>query len=205
MNSEKPAESASAEQKKKSSYVLDRPEPYDPQEAIRAVELPHHSTLFRIGVWMTVIGYFILILGAKPSFFGLDRSPVIGFVQTAVIILGLGLMCGGGYYCNRSFFRRYPESLTSGFGIRFVWTGFVISLFTGMADVFGIGSHPLPGVPFFGPLQSDGVVFGECVTAIGLVMLFAPSIERLFKRVRRSRPTEDGEISEAERSKDLKS
>ena len=49
-----------------------------------------------------------------------DRSPVIGFVQTAVIILGLGLMCGGGYYCNRSFFRRYPESLTSGFGIRFV-------------------------------------------------------------------------------------
>ena len=81
MNSERAAESASAEQKKKSSYVLDRPEPYDPQEAIRAVELPHHSTLFRIGVWMTVIGYLILILGAKPSFFGLDRNPVIGFEE----------------------------------------------------------------------------------------------------------------------------
>ena len=50
MNSERAAESASAEQKKKSSYVFDRFEPYDPQEAIRAVELPHHSTLFRIGV-----------------------------------------------------------------------------------------------------------------------------------------------------------
>ena len=72
-----------------------------------------------------------------------------------------------------------------------------------MADVFGIRSHPLPSVPFFGPLQSDGVVVGECVTAIGLVMLFIPSIERLFKRVRR-RPTKE-EVSEAERLKDLKS
>ncbi len=174
--------------KKKSTYILDKPQPYDPLETARAVELPHNSALFRFGLWLTIIGYVFLILGAKPSFFGLDRSPVIGFVQTAVMILGLGLMCSGGYYCNRAFFRRNPESLTSGFGIRIVWTGFIISMFTGLADVFGIGSHPLPGIPFFGPMQSDGVVVGECVTAIGLIMLFLPSIDRLLRRVIRRTP-----------------
>lgn len=175
--------------KKKSTYVLNKPEPYDPIETERAVERPHQQNQFRFGLWSTVIGYGVLVLGAKPSFFGLDRSPVIGFVQTAVMILGLGLLCLGGYYCNRSFFRRNPESLTSGFGIRIVWTGFIWSMFTGMADVFGIGSHPLPGVPFFGPLQSDGVVVGQCITAVGLVMLFIPSIERMLIRVLRKGPS----------------
>lgn len=187
-------EPAPAPKKVEPMYVLGYPEPEDPNEFHRAVEKSHKPLLLRLGLWLTIIGYLMLILGAKPSFFGLDRSPVIGFVQTSVMILGLAMMCFGGYFCNRSFFRSNPESLTSGFGIRVVWTGLIISLFTGMADVFGIGSHPLPNVPFFGPLQSDGVVVGEAVISVGLLMLFIPSIDRLLTRVLRGRP----ELSEDE-------
>lgn len=41
----------------------------------------------------------------------------------------------------------------------------------GMADVFGLGSHPLPGVPYFGAWQARGVEFGQAIIAIGLLML----------------------------------
>jgi hypothetical protein len=34
-----------------------------------------------------------------------------------------------------------------------------------------MGSHPLPGVPYFGPLQALGVEMGEAFIAIGLLLL----------------------------------
>ena len=41
----------------------------------------------------------------------------------------------------------------------------------GMADVFGWGSQPLPMVPYFGPWQASGVLIGQAVIAIGLLMM----------------------------------
>jgi hypothetical protein len=55
--------------------------------------------------------------------------------------------------------------------MRLVATGFVVAVFTGMADVFGMGSHPLPGAPYFGPWQSGGVIIGQVMIAIGLLMM----------------------------------
>ncbi len=52
-----------------------------------------------------------------------------------------------------------------------VATGYVIAVFAGMADVFGAGSHPLPGVPYFGPWQARGVEIGQVIIAIGFLML----------------------------------
>ncbi len=136
----------------------------------------------RTGMIITFFGYLALILGAKPSIFGLDRSPVIGFVQTAMIIVGIGIICIGGYTCLKSFWLRKQVSLTADFGLRIVATGFVICVFTGMADVFGFGSHPFPGVPFFGPLQAIGVIAGEAVIAIGMVMMFSPPSDETPKK-----------------------
>jgi hypothetical protein len=51
----------------------------------------------RAGLFVIFLGFFLFILGAKPEFFGLDRSPVIGFVQIAVFLTGLGMICVGGY------------------------------------------------------------------------------------------------------------
>jgi hypothetical protein len=56
-------------------------------------------------------------------------------------------------------------------GMRLISTGYVIAVFTGMADVFGMGSQPLPGVPYFGPWQSAGVLIGQIMIAIGFLMM----------------------------------
>ncbi len=137
--------------------------------------VPHSKKRLRFGLITTIAGYLLLLLGARPSMFGLDRSPVIGFVQTASFIIGIGIICLGGYISLMCFWPKGSVSLTADFGLRLVGTGFVITVFTGMADVFGFGSHMLPSVPFFGPLQSAGVILGEAIIAIGLIMMISPS------------------------------
>lgn len=124
-----------------------------------------------MGLIITMIGLFLFIMGAKPNIFTLDRSPVIGFVQIAVFEIGLAIICLGGYISLMALWRRNKPSIMADFGIRFVATGYVICVFAGMADIFGFGSHPLPGIPYFGELQSLGVLIGELVIAVGLIML----------------------------------
>ena len=51
----------------------------------------------RTGMVVTLIGLVVFLIGAQPSIFGLDRSPVIGFVQIAVFLIGLAIICLGGY------------------------------------------------------------------------------------------------------------
>ena len=125
------------------------------------------SSLYGIGV-----GFLIFLLGAKPSLFGLDRSPVIGFVQIAVMLIGLAIVCVCGYVAVHAQWRRQTPSITADIGWRLVSTGYVIALFSGMADVFGIGSHPLPGIPFFGVWQARGMEIGIGIIAIGFIMMF---------------------------------
>ena len=45
----------------------------------------------------TLFGLFIFVIGAKPNWFGWDRSPVVGFIQIAVFLIGLAMICAGGY------------------------------------------------------------------------------------------------------------
>ena len=43
----------------------------------------------RNGITLTIAGYLVFLLGARPGLFGLDRSRVIGFVQISVFLVGL--------------------------------------------------------------------------------------------------------------------
>jgi hypothetical protein len=132
---------------------------------------PYSRPRIQFGLVLTFIGFGMFLLGARPGMFGLDRSPVIGFVQIAVFLVGLGLMCIGGYLSLMAFWKDSTRSIAADFGLRFVSTGYVVAVFTGMADVFGFGSHPLPGVPYFGEWQAAGVVIGEMVIAIGFLLM----------------------------------
>jgi hypothetical protein len=125
----------------------------------------------RLGLYATVSGFILFLLGARPSLFGLDRSPVIGFVQIAVFLVGLAVMCLGGYLSTKAMWRDRQISIIADIGMRLVATGFVIAVFAGMADVFGFGSHPLPDVPYFGAWQARGVEIGEGIIAIGFLMM----------------------------------
>jgi hypothetical protein len=139
---------------------------------VKTPRRPYYSRRrVQIGLAVTLIGFMTFMIGIRPDFFGLDRSPVIGFVQVAVFLVGLGFMCLGGYMSLMALWKHQKPSLAVEFGIRLVATGYVVTVFTGMADVFGFGSHMLPGVPFFGPWQARGVVLGQTIIAIGFLLL----------------------------------
>jgi hypothetical protein len=125
----------------------------------------------RAGLFTTVLGLFIFTVGAKPDWFGWDRSPVVGFVQISVFLAGLGMICVGGYVGLLALWRGAPRTIVADIGLRLVSTGYVIAVFAGMADVFGMGSQPLPGIPYFGQWQATGVFIGQVVIAIGFLML----------------------------------
>ena len=132
---------------------------------------PLSRTRIRTGLFITLAGFFIFIVGAKPDWLGWDRSPVVGFVQIAVFLVGLAIICLGGYIGLLALWGGGQRSIAADIGLRLVSTGYVISVFAGMADVFGMGTHPLPNVPYFGPVQATGVVLGEIVIGVGFLLL----------------------------------
>lgn len=125
----------------------------------------------RLGLGVTILGFIIYLLGAEPGLFLLDRSPVVGFVQIATFLVGLGFICLGGYISLAALWNGGPKTIVSDVGLRLVSTGYVIAVACGMADIFGFGSNNYPTIPIFGIYQQLGVLLGEIVIAIGLLML----------------------------------
>jgi hypothetical protein len=125
----------------------------------------------RLSIVITLIGLFIFSVGAKPDIYGWDRSPVVGFVQIVVFLIGLALICLGGYIGLITLWWGRERTIISDIGSRLVGTGYVISVFAGMADVFGMGSHTFPLVPYFGPWQATGVLIGQGIIALGFMMM----------------------------------
>jgi hypothetical protein len=125
----------------------------------------------RVGLGVTVLGFIIYMLGAEPGLYGLDRSPVVGFVQIATFLVGLGFICLGGYISLAALWNGGQKSIASDIGLRLVGTGYVIAVACGMADIFGFGSNNYPTIPIFGPFQQIGVLAGEVVIAVGLLLL----------------------------------
>ncbi len=129
------------------------------------------SARLQTGLITTLLGLFVFTVGAKPNYFGWDRSPVVGFVQISVFLIGLALICLGGYVGILALWKGSSRSIVADIGVRVVGTGYVIAFFSGLADIFGMGSQPPPGVPYFGPWQATGVVIGQMVVAAGFIMM----------------------------------
>lgn len=125
----------------------------------------------RIGLSLVIVGLLIFILGVDPGLFGLDRSPVTGFVQIATFLVGLALICMGGYMTLNALWNGREKTIAADIGLRLVATGYVIAVASAMADIFGFGTHPFPNIPYFGPWQATGVMIGETMIAIGFFLL----------------------------------
>ena len=134
----------------------------------------------RTSLVITFIGLFIFTVGARPDLFGWDRSPVVGFVQISVFLVGLGIICAGGIVGLLAIWSGRPRTIVADIGLRVVGTGYVVAVFSGMADVFGLGSQSLPGVPYFGPWQAMGVLIGQVLIALGFIMMMP------YRRTQRS-------------------
>jgi hypothetical protein len=124
-----------------------------------------------VGRILAVLGLAVFIIGAEPGLIGQDRSPVVGFIQVAVFLVGLGLICLGGYLSLNALWNGNPKSIIFDIGLRLVATGYVVAVASGMADIFGFGSQHFPDVPFFGPWQEIGVLVGEAVMGVGFLMM----------------------------------
>jgi hypothetical protein len=125
----------------------------------------------RMGLILTLMGLFVFILGAVPDVFGLNRSPLIGFIQLAVLLIGLALICLGGYLSMAALWNGNEVSIGADFGLRLIATGYVIAVATAFADLLGFGTQPMPEIPCFGPWQERGVLLSELVIMIGFLLL----------------------------------
>lgn len=133
----------------------------------------HQKTLInqmKTSAYVTLLGLFIFTTGAKPEWYNIDRSPTVGFIQIAVFLIGLAIICVGGYIGINALWENSERSITADIGLRLVATGYVLAVFTAMADVFGMGTQPLPMVPFFGPLQALGMEIGQGVILFGFLI-----------------------------------
>ena len=121
--------------------------------------------------WMTLvlIGLLIFMIGIYPNLIGMDRSPVVGFVQIGVWLLGLGLLLLGATMSVRVIRNGYPNSLKSEVGRRLIATGYVFAVAASFADFLGIGSHSLPGISY-GPLQVVGLLIGVLISLLGVIL-----------------------------------
>jgi len=125
----------------------------------------------RVSISITLLGFIVFAIGAKPDLFGWDRAPVVGFVQIAVFIFGLAIICLGGYMGLLTLWWGYERTIVSEIGSRLVSTGYIVAVFAGMADILGMGSQPFPQVPYFGPWQATGVLIGQGIIALGFLLL----------------------------------
>lgn len=132
---------------------------------------PPLGNRLRLGIGLSILGFLLFLLGAKPEWFGLDRSPVVGFVQIGVFLVGLALISLGGYLGLLTFWRNGSRTILSDIGSRLVATGYVVATFAGLADVFGFGTQTGPRVLLFGPWQSIGVQVGEAIIAVGFLLM----------------------------------
>ena len=128
----------------------------------------------RLGLVVLLVGFLIYTLGVKPTSYGMDRSPVMGFVQLAVLLIGLALICISGYVTLGALWNGRQKTILADIGIRLAATGYVIAFFSGLADIMGLGSHPFPNIPSFGHVQVIGILVGEAIIVLGLI-LFIPS------------------------------
>lgn len=124
----------------------------------------------RAGLILAVLGLFVFVIGLDPGLFSLDRSPVVGFVQISVFLVGLALICLGGFLALNALWGKREKTIIADVGFRLVATGYVICFASGMADIFGIGNQTYPMIPYFGPWQAVGVIAGQIVIILGFLM-----------------------------------
>ena len=163
-----------------------------PNQNKRNQTQPFPLRRIQLGLITAAGGFLIFMVGARPNFFMLDRSPVLGFVQIGVMLFGLAFICMGGYICISGLWRGCRPSIAGELGARLVSTGYIIAVFSGLADIFGLGSHPTPDfIPYFGEWQARGFQIGLGLIAVGMLMMLPYSSNPLFRC--REEPCEDEE------------
>lgn len=129
--------------------------------------------------WMTIVffGLFIFLIGMWPDLIGMDRSPVVGFVQIGVWLTGLAILLLGAYATIRVVRNGVPTSLRADVGLRLISTGYVVAGVASLADFIGVGAQRMPFITF-GPVQVIGLVTGVLLSLLGIILYWPLGAER---------------------------
>ena len=141
-------------------------------------------------IWMTIVflGLFFFVIGLDPDIIGMDRSPVVGFIQVGVWLTGLAMIVFGAYAAIRIIRNGMRLTLRSEIGERLIATGYVVAAAASLADFIGIGSHRIPEL-IFGPLQVLGLIVGLVTCLVGVILYWPHKARRESYAV--SKPAQD--------------
>ncbi len=122
----------------------------------------------QVGAFLLGLGFLLLVLGARPEWFGLSLAPAIGFMQILTFLTGLGFVTFGLYLrLLASWHANGALPLRADLGMRIAVTGYILAAVAALADVLGLGSHPLPNETYFGPWQYTGLLLGLGMLVVG--------------------------------------
>jgi hypothetical protein len=121
-------------------------------------------------ILLTLLGIFVYFYDKSSWLILLHQSSIAGPLEIAVILVGLALTSLWGAFTLYKMWKGQPKSFIFDIGLRLVVTGYLMSFLSALADYIGVGTHHK--LPYFGPLQTAGVILGEMVIAIGFLMMF---------------------------------
>jgi len=118
------------------------------------------------------LGFATFVVGLHPEWFGVATTPEVGFLQIVFMTMGMGAYTGSSIAGMRLLWYGRRWSLLARIGARIMATGYVAFAAAVMADVLGLGSQTWPNSAHFGPVQRWGMLAGEALMAVGLVMMY---------------------------------
>ncbi len=123
-------------------------------------------------VALAAVGVGAFVLGLHPEWFGLATTPEVGFLQIVFMVTGMGVYTGAAIAALRLLWHGRRWSVVAQIGARLMATGYVAFAASVMADILGLGSQTWPMTAHFGPVQHYGMLVGEGVMALGVVLMY---------------------------------
>ena len=136
----------------------------------------------QVGIALAALGGVLALMGLFPGLVGVEPTLGMGVVQVFMVLAGYGLVIlGGVIYVKFTFYPGVAINLIQQIGLRLGMTGLLFAALSGLADIFGFGSHlRVPGSDIFlGRLQAFGMIASFLISAIGVMMYAMAGYDRV--------------------------
>ena len=127
----------------------------------------------QVGIALGALGVMLCLMGLFPGVTGAKPTAGIGLVQVIMVLVGYSLLIMGALvYLKYTFYLDVPSTLVQQIGTRLALTGILFAALSGLADLFGFGTHIRDDVVdiFFGQLQMVGILASFGMSSLGVLI-----------------------------------
>ncbi len=127
----------------------------------------------QVGIALGALGVMLCLMGLFPGVTGAEPTAGIGLVQVIMVLVGYSLLIMGALvYLKYTFYLDVPSTLVQQIGTRLALTGILFAALSGLADLFGFGTHIRDDVVdiFFGRLQMVGILASFGMSSLGVLI-----------------------------------